>query len=137
MPNRLVLFCISLGFCLAAPAFAQPPNIVWIFADDYSAINFGAYGNSLVDTPNIDKLAAEGMAFDNGFVPTPICSPMRSSLITGMYPTSIDVQNHRSHGPSNKIPYQTGYKLPDPTNNRKICCGSTVRSAKSRCQAFA
>jgi len=114
MPNRFTLICISICFCLATPAFAQPPNIVWIFADDYSAINFGAYGNILVNTPNIDKLAAEGMVFDNGFVPSPICSPMRSSLITGMYPTSIDVHNHRSHGPSNKIPYQTGYTLPDP-----------------------
>jgi len=114
MLNRFTLICISIFFCLAAPAFAQPPNIVWIFADDYSAINFGAYGNSLVDTPNVDKLAAEGMVFDNGFVPTPICSPVRSSLVTGMYPTSIDVQNHRSHGSSSKVPYHTGYTLPDP-----------------------
>jgi uncharacterized sulfatase len=114
MLNRLTLACISLCFCLASPVFAQPPNIVWIFGDDYSAMNFGAYGNTLVNTPNIDKLAAEGVVFDNAFVPNPICSPMRSSLITGMYPTSIDVQNHRSHGPSKKIPYQTGYTLPDP-----------------------
>jgi len=114
MLKRLKLICIVICFCLGSPVFAQQPNIVWIFADDYSAMNFGAYGNTLVSTPNIDKLAAEGMVFDNGFVPTPICSPMRSSLITGMYPTSIDVHNHRSHGPSNKIPYQTGYTLPDP-----------------------
>jgi len=114
MLNRLTLFCISICFCVAFPVFAKQPNIVWIVADDYSAINFGAYGNSLVNTPNIDQLAAQGMVFDNGFVPNPICSPMRSSLVTGMYPTSIDVQNHRSHGPSKKIPYQTGYTLPDP-----------------------
>ena len=97
MLNRLTLICIGICFCLASPVFAQPPNIVWIFADDYSAMNFGAYGNTQVNTPNINKLAAEGMVFDNAFVPSPICSPMRSSLITGMYPTSIDVQNHRSH----------------------------------------
>lgn len=112
--KRLGLICASICFCLASAVFAQPPNIVWIFADDYSAINFGAYGNTLVNTPHIDKLAAEGMVFDNAFVPTPICSPMRSSLITGMYPTSIDVQNHRSHGSSPKVPYHTGYTLPDP-----------------------
>ena len=72
MPKRLALICISICLCLAAPVYAQPPNIVWIFADDYSAMNFGAYGNELVYKHNVDRLAAEGVVFDNAFVPSTI-----------------------------------------------------------------
>jgi uncharacterized sulfatase len=89
------------------------PNIVWLIAEDLSARELPSYGNTVSQTPNIDQLAREGTLYSNVFTTTPVCSPSRSSLITGMHNTTINAHNHRSHvGP--KSPYQTGYTLPEP-----------------------
>ena len=71
------------------------PNILWIQADDIS-VDLGCYGEALVNTPNIDRLAAEGVLFRNAFSTSPICSPARSAAITGMYQPTINAHNHRS-----------------------------------------
>ena len=70
------------------------PNILWIVVEDINPF-FGCYGyeNS---TPNVDRLAKNGVRFTNAFMPAPVCSPCRSALITGMMPTSIGVHNHHS-----------------------------------------
>ena len=69
------------------------PNILWVIAEDMSC-HFGYQGQTLVQTPNVDRLAKEGVAFSNAYVSSPVCSPSRSALITGMYQTSIGVQHH-------------------------------------------
>ena len=71
------------------------PNIVWIIVDDMSA-NFSSYGETSIQTPNVDRLAREGTLFRHAYVTAPVCSPCRSALITGVYQTSIGAQNHRS-----------------------------------------
>jgi arylsulfatase A-like enzyme len=71
------------------------PNIVWIIPDDMSA-NFSCYGETAIATPNVDKLAAEGVKFTHAFVTAPVCSTCRSAFITGMYQTSIGAHHHRS-----------------------------------------
>ncbi|HBE67104.1 MAG TPA: sulfatase [Planctomycetaceae bacterium] len=71
------------------------PNIVWIIPDDMSA-NFSCYGESAIETPNVDRLAARGVKFTNAFVTAPVCSTCRSAFITGMYQTSIGAHHHRS-----------------------------------------
>src|SRR5262245_36572065 len=71
------------------------PNVVWFVVDDMSA-NFSCYGEKLIQTPNVDRLAREGTRFSRAFVTAPVCSPSRSALITGMYQTSIGAHNHRS-----------------------------------------
>ncbi|MGH9768311.1 MAG: sulfatase-like hydrolase/transferase, partial [Blastocatellia bacterium] len=70
------------------------PNVVWFVVDDMSA-NFSCYGEKLIRTPNVDRLAREGARFSRAFVTAPVCSPSRSALITGMYQTSIGAHNHR------------------------------------------
>lgn len=72
------------------------PNVLWIIAEDFSP-DLGCYGNKLVQTPNIDRLAAEGVRYTHAFVTGPVCSASRSALVTGMYQTSIGGHNHRSH----------------------------------------
>lgn len=72
------------------------PNIVWLISEDTSP-DLACYGHPLVKTPNLDKLASEGARYTNAFVTAPVCSASRSALMTGMYQTSIDAQNHRSH----------------------------------------
>lgn len=71
------------------------PNIVWILVDDMSA-NFSCYGEKVIRTPHVDRLAREGTRFTRAFVTAPVCSPCRSALITGMYQTSIGAHHHRS-----------------------------------------
>jgi N-sulfoglucosamine sulfohydrolase len=95
-------FSIALGVMLGAavPADGQPqrPNIIWITIDDVGP-DFGCYGNGLVRTPHLDALAARGQRFDRSFVSTPVCSAVRSSLITGCYATTIGSHQHRSSNP--------------------------------------
>ncbi|HEY0668234.1 MAG TPA: sulfatase [Sphingobacteriaceae bacterium] len=83
---------------------SDKPNIIWIITEDMS-LELGCYGDTLVKTPNLDKLSSEGMRFTNTFATGPVCSASRSALITAMYQTSIDAQNHRSHR-------DDGYELP-------------------------
>jgi arylsulfatase A-like enzyme len=67
------------------------PNILWICADDHAAYVIGAYGNKKVRTPNLDRLAAQGMRFDRAYCNVPLCAPSRQSFITGRYPRSLGV----------------------------------------------
>src|SRR5688500_19217042 len=71
------------------------PNIVWILVEDMSA-HFSCYGETTIQSPNVDRMAAEGVKFERAFVTGPICSISRSALITGMYQTSLGAQHHRS-----------------------------------------
>jgi len=82
------------------------PNILWIAVEDIGPY-LGCYGYDNV-TPNLDRLAEGGVRFDRVFMPAPVCSPCRSSLITGMMPTSIGVQNHHSSRTE-----ETAISLPD------------------------
>jgi len=68
------------------------PNFVLIIADDMGWDDCGAYGHPAIRTPNIDKLAAEGMRFTNAFLTASSCSPSRSSIITGRYPHNTDAE---------------------------------------------
>jgi uncharacterized sulfatase len=109
----LLAGCSTESTSPAQPENASPLNIVWLIAEDLSAIEIGSYGNAAAQTPILDRLALEGTRYSSAFATTPVCSPTRSSFITGMHNTTINAHNHRSHvGP--KSPYQTGYTLPDP-----------------------
>jgi N-sulfoglucosamine sulfohydrolase len=84
------------------------PNILWLIAEDFCP-DLGCYGNRTVHTPNLDRLAAEGVRFNNAFATAPVCSASRSAIATGMYQTSIGAHNHRSHR-------DDGYRLPEGVN---------------------
>jgi N-sulfoglucosamine sulfohydrolase len=89
-----------------AALHAQPqrPNIVWILGDDLGP-DLGCYGHPLAHTPNVDKLAAEGVRFTHCFTTAPVCSPARSAWNTGVYQTAFGAHNHRSHR-------KDGFRLP-------------------------
>ena len=65
--------------------------MLWICADDHAAYVCGAYGNKIVRTPNLDRLAAEGMRFDRAFCNSPVCTASRQSFLTGRYPRTVGV----------------------------------------------
>ena len=81
------------------------PNIVFIIADDMAWDDSGAYGHPHIQTPNIDKLAAQGMRFDNAFLTTSSCSPSRTSIITGMYPHNTDAEQLHWPLPADRITF--------------------------------
>lgn len=73
---------------------AERSNILWICTDQQRQDTLGCYGNPFVTTPNIDRLAANSMVFENAFCQSPICTPSRASFLTGRYPrTTRDRQN--------------------------------------------
>ncbi len=71
------------------------PNILWIVAEDMSP-NIPAFGDSTVVTPTLNRLAKEGISYDNFFSAHPVCSPARASIITGMYANSIGASHMRT-----------------------------------------
>jgi arylsulfatase A-like enzyme len=64
----------------------RPPNVVVIFTDDQGYGDVGCFGSAYIDTPNLDRMASEGVKFTSFYVSAPVCSPSRSSLMTGCYP---------------------------------------------------
>lgn len=81
------------------------PNILWIVAENID-LDLGCYGAENVATPNIDQLAKNGIRYTNVFATSPVCAPSRSAFMTGLYQTSTDTHNMRSHR-------EDDYRLPD------------------------
>ncbi len=82
------LFCAFLALTL--PALSARPNILVILTDDHRFDAMGFLGHPFLETPNLDRLAAEGVHFKNAYVTTSLCSPSRASILTGLY-----AHNHR------------------------------------------
>ena len=93
-PFRLATRAACVAVCLLAMAGAamaqERPNILFITVDDLNT-DLGAYGHPLVRSPSIDRLAAEGLRFDAAYAQYPVCSPSRSSFLTGLYPQQTGV----------------------------------------------
>lgn len=92
---RTRLLVALLPVLLAAPLRAEDrPNIVFFLVDDLGYMDIGANNpDSLYETPNVDRLAASGMRFTDGYAANPVCSPTRYSILTGRYPTRVGATN--------------------------------------------
>ena len=94
--------CFAL-LCGHAPAATAPrPNIVMVFIDDLGWGDFSCFGNQDASTPNIDRLAAEGIRFGQFYVNAPICSPSRCALTTGQYPQRWRITSFLNHRADNE-----------------------------------
>ena len=67
------------------------PNILFILSDQHSKFHLGCYGDPLVRTPHLDRLASEGMRFANAYTPSPLCVPARMAFMTGRRPSANQV----------------------------------------------
>lgn len=104
--NLALLFCAALLFNSLAPAVpAQKKNksaknkrynVLFIASDDLRP-EIKAYGNSLIQTPNIDRIAARGTRFDRAYAQYPLCNPSRTALLTGRYPTQTKIYNSNDY----------------------------------------
>jgi len=79
------------------------PNIIWLVAEDQSPEWFPMYGDSTISLPNLESLSKDAVIFDNAVSPVPVCAPARSSLITGMYPSTLGTHNMRTHTPWREV----------------------------------
>lgn len=89
--NRLasiILLCLMASGLSASPGTSMddPPNLVIIFLDDLGYGDFGVYGHPTIRTPNIDRMAREGMRFTQFYVAASVCTPSRAAILTGRYP---------------------------------------------------
>jgi len=85
------------------------PNFLFILADDFGWSQLGCYGSRYYETPNIDKLAEEGMKFTDAYAACPVCSPTRASIMTGKYPARLHLTDFIAGG---NYPYEK-YRQPD------------------------
>ena len=89
----------------------KPLNIIWISCEDIGPI-LSTYGNEVINTPNIDRIAAEGVKYTNAFSTVGVCAPSRFSIITGMYPARLGAHNMRTGNHNNyKSPEDVFHKL--------------------------
>ncbi len=99
MKKTCVAGLIGLALCAGSAmhsvyaADAKHPNLVIILADDLGYGDLGAYGHQIVKTPNIDKLAQEGVKFTDYYAPAPLCSPSRAGLLTGRMPFRTGIRS--------------------------------------------
>ena len=112
-PLKALLFC----FFLAAAAWPPPnanaaqrqPNSVFIYADDLGYGDLGCYGATAIKTPNLDRMAAEGLRLTNFYSVSPVCTPSRAALMTGRYAARMGIQQMRL---PNVLTYQDKTGLP-------------------------
>ncbi|MGV3541522.1 MAG: sulfatase-like hydrolase/transferase [Rufibacter sp.] len=100
--TRHILVLLCLGVTCTLTSYGQQkeerPNILWIVSEDNSPF-LGAYGDTFATTPNLDKFAKEAIRYDNAIAPGPACAISRTTLITGMYATTMSTEQMRSTYP--------------------------------------
>jgi arylsulfatase A-like enzyme len=120
----LKVMCV-LSTCLFATntVHAERPNFVFFLVDDLGYMDIGANNpNTFYETPNVNRLAKQGMRFTNGYAANPVCSPTRYSIMTGKYPSRVDATNFFS----GKRP---GRFLPAPLNDKMPLSETTLAEA--------
>ena len=121
--RRSFLKTTGLGAAaLTAPTFfsscskkSSPPNILYIMSDDHAEQAISCYGSKLIQTPNIDRIADQGVRFDNSFVTNSICAPSRAVLLTGKYSHINGLRDNRDVFDGNQVTFpkllqKTGYQ---------------------------
>ena len=131
--NRIVLFLAALLPASLAIHAADPekPNVVFIFADDWGWGDLSCHGHPWLKTPNLDRLAAEGIDFQQFNVLNPVCSPSRSALETGLFPARFCIHQHFA-GPAQNA--QRG--MPDWLDPKAVTLPRLLREAGYRTAHF-
>jgi arylsulfatase A-like enzyme len=102
----LIPFLLIICFCTHSIPAENRPNIIFILVDDLGWSDLGCYGSEFHETPNIDRLAGDGMKFSDAYAACPVCSPTRASIMTGKYPARLGITDW--------IPGRQAYAGPQP-----------------------
>src|SRR5215211_6264602 len=89
--NKLWCTCVALVISFLTHAQQNQPNIIYIMADDLGYADLSGYGRQDYATPNLDKLATQGMKFTNAYASAPLCTPTRVAFMTGRYPARLSL----------------------------------------------
>ena len=102
----MVLLAASIGFGRGGitPPLPEKPNIIFILSDDLAQGDLGCYGQKLIQTPNIDRLAAEGTRYTQAYCGTTVCAPSRTSLLTGLHMGHSPLRANREIGAEGQMP---------------------------------
>ncbi len=103
--GRMFLLQLLISFSSLVSLAAQedrPPNIVFFLVDDLGWTDLGCFGSTFYETPNLDKLAASGMRFTQAYAANPVCSPTRASIMTGKYPSRLNITTYINQGGGNQ-----------------------------------
>lgn len=135
--TRMLWRGIILGFAtlvILAPSSANGQqentprlNVVLILADDLGWADLGCYGSTYHKTPNLDRLAAQGMRFTDAYAACPVCSPSRAAILTGKYPARLNLTTFLPGRPD-----RPDQKLLQPFINQQLPAGETTLAAELR-----
>ena len=99
----LIIFCIApFAYGQSLPEPETKPNVILLFIDDMGWGDFSSFGNTDAQTPNIDRMASEGISFEQFYVNSPICSPSRVAISTGTYPQRWNITSYLDNRAVNK-----------------------------------
>lgn len=107
--SLLSLVILAVFGCAKPEEEIRKPNIIYILADDMGRSDLGVYGQQLIETPNLDRLASEGMTFTNHYSGSTVCAPSRSALLTGFHTGHTPIRGNKEYQPEGQEP------LPDST----------------------
>lgn len=99
MKRFLLSCCVFLSLTAGLLATGKPLNVVLIMCDDMGWKDLACQGNDKLQTPNIDALAKEGVRFTNAYSASPVCSPSRAAIITGLAPARLNITQHGADSP--------------------------------------
>ncbi len=122
---RTALFVVA--FALSAAAAADKPNLIFILSDDLAQGDLGCYGQKLIQTPNLDRMAQEGTRYLQGYCGTSVCAPSRSTLMTGLHTGHCPIRANREIQPEGQKPLPAGTitvaKILKDAGYATACCG--------------
>jgi len=104
----LMTGCNSAGPKADYNSKGQKPNIIYIMADDLGYGDIGPYGQRIIQTPSLDRMAEEGMIFTQHYAGNTVCAPSRCSLLTGKHPGHAHVRGNKQAEPSGQLPLPEG-----------------------------
>lgn len=111
--NKILVGCVAAGLVLTANArekatetatgFDRSPNIIYILADDLGIGDISPYGQKLIKTPNLDRMASEGMRFSQCYAGTAVSAPSRASLMTGLHTGHTHIRGNLRVDPEGQV----------------------------------
>lgn len=103
--KRLLLLLIASVGALSHPALgAQPPNLIFVLSDDLAQGDLGCYGQKLIQTPRLDRMAREGTRYTQAYCGTSVCAPSRASLLTGLHSGHCPIRGNWELKPEGQLP---------------------------------
>ncbi|MGB7157940.1 MAG: sulfatase-like hydrolase/transferase, partial [Tepidisphaeraceae bacterium] len=124
----MALGLILPALATAAGAVNGRPNVVFVLVDDLGYGELGCYGNTRAHTPNIDRLASEGVRFERFYVNSPICSPSRVAFMTGQYPARWRITSYMEGRAINARRSMADWLLTDAPSLARMLRGSGYRT---------